>query len=180
MIKNFSLTYRVLFLSLAMVGLYGCESRVENAEAKMQEIRNQPPLPVEPPPTFAPVPNYNYAGYQLKSPFVPSSIANELRVMAGKRVYPNLSRPSQPLENYTLEQLLMKGSMRNQAGNIVALIRTPDGEIEQVQKGSYMGKNHGRIVAIDPNQIALIEIVPDGQDGYIERPRTLILHGDAR
>jgi type IV pilus assembly protein PilP len=41
-----------------------------------------------------------------------------------------------------------------------------------------MGKNHGRIVAINPNQISLLEIVPDGQDGYIERPRTLILHGE--
>lgn len=174
-----SLLHKVVLVAL-VAGLMGCESRVENAASKMQEIRNQPPLPVEPPPTFVPVPNYSYAGYHSKSPFVPASIANELKVMAGKRVYPNLARPLQPLESYTLEQLFMKGTMRNATGTIVALIRTPDGGLEQVQKGSYMGKNHGRIVDIQPNQIALVEIVPDGQDGYIERPRTLILHGDAR
>ena len=74
----------------------------------------------------------------------------------------------------------MKGTLRNASGNIVALIRTPEGQIEQVQKGSYMGKNHGRVIEITPSQIALSEIVPDGQDGYIERPRNLVLHGDAK
>ena len=156
----------------------GCESRTDQATMKLQEIRNQPPLPVQPPPEFTPVPNYNYSGYQSKSPFIPSSLDSELKIMAGKRVYPNLSRPLQPLEAYSLEQLFMKGVMRN-AGDIVALIQTPDGELEQVQRGSYMGQNHGRIVTITANQIELLEIVPDGQDGYIERPRTLILHSGA-
>lgn len=156
--------------------LTGCEVRTEQVEVKMQEIRNQQPLPVEPPPEFTPVPSYSYAGYQIKSPFIPTSLDSELKVMAGKRVYPNLSRPLQPLENYALEALIMKGTMRNTAGNIVALIRTPDGELERVESGSYMGQNHGRIVKITPNQIDLLEIVPDGQDGYIERPRILILH----
>ena len=156
--------------------LTGCESRTDQATVKMQEIRNQPPLPIEPPPEFTPVPNYNYAGYQIKSPFIPTSLDTELKVMAGKRVYPNLSRPLQPLESYALEVLIMKGTMRSSAGKIIALIRTPEGELERVENGSYMGQNHGRIVKITPNQIDLLEIVPDGQDGYIERPRTLILH----
>ncbi|OUY06574.1 pilus assembly protein PilP [Acinetobacter populi] len=168
-----------LFGFVALV-LAGCESRTENAMLKMQEIRNQPPLPVEPPPTFTPVPSYSYSSFQLKSPFVPTSIANELKVMSGKRVYPNLSRPLQPLESYALEELFMKGTMRGASGKIIALVRTPDGEIEQVQKGSYMGKNHGRIVGITPNEISLIEVVPDGQDGFIERPRNLVLYGNAQ
>ena len=171
--KHLGQTGLALFL---VVSLAGCESRTDNVDAKMQEIRNQAPLPVDPPPEFTPVPNYSYAGYQIKSPFIPTSLDAEMKVMAGKRVYPNLSRPLQPLENYALEVLIMKGTMRNTAGSIVALIRTPDGELEQVEKGSYLGQNHGRIVTITPNQIELLEIVPDGQDGYIERPRTLILH----
>ncbi len=173
-----SLKYSVILATTIV--LVGCESRIDNAEMKMQEIRNQAPLPVEPPPVFTPIPSYAYSSFQLKNPFVPTSIANELRVMAGKRVYPNLSRPLQPLESFALEELLMKGTMRNISGGIVALIRSPDGEIQQVQKGSYMGKNHGRIVDINPSQISLVEIVPDGQDGYIERPRTLVLHGEAQ
>ena len=168
--------YAAILLSLFFVG---CESRTDQVQSKMQEIRNQAPMPVQPSPAFTPVPSYSYGSYNVKSPFVPTSLADELRVMAGKRVYPNLSRPQQLLENYALEELIMKGTMRDASGNVVALIRTPEGELERVQRGSYMGQNHGRIIKINPNQIELTEIVPDGQDGYIERPRTLVLHGGA-
>lgn len=180
MMNNLSLCKKALILSSVAVFMVGCESRVEQAEQKMAQIRQESPLAVTPPPVFTPVPTFVYDAYQLKSPFVPTSIANELKVMAGKRVYPNLNRPLQPLENYALEELLMKGTMRNAAGKLVALIRTPDGQIDQVQVGNYMGKNYGRIVRITTNQIELVEVVPDGQDGYIERPRTLILYGDAQ
>lgn len=176
MIKKIGFKFALISVAVALAG---CESRTDQVQVKLQEIRNQAPLPIQPPPTFTPVPNYSYGGYQLKSPFIPTSLADELKVRAGKRVYPNLSRPLQPLESYALEELIMKGTMRDAAGNIVALIKTPDGELEKVQKGSYMGQNHGRIITINPNQMELLEIVPDGQDGYIERPRTLVLHGGA-
>ena len=172
------MSYKLMLLPALLV-LVGCESRTADVEVKMQEIRNQQPLPIQPEPVFAPVPSYSYGGYQTKSPFVPTSIANELRERAGKRVYPNLSRPKQPLEDFTLEELVFKGIMKNSAHGIVALVQTPLGELVQVQRGSYMGQNQGRIVAIAPNKIDLVEIVPDGQDGYIERPRTLILHSGA-
>jgi type IV pilus assembly protein PilP len=38
-----------------------------------------------------------------------------------------------------------------------------------------MGKNHGRIVAIDERQIDVTEIVPTGDGGWIERPQTLTM-----
>ena len=41
---------------------------------------------------------------------MPSSLAAELKIMAGKRVYPNFSRAPQPLESYALEALNMKGA----------------------------------------------------------------------
>ena len=97
--------------------------------------------------------------------------------MAGKRVYPNLNRQSQPLESYALEALNMKGSMRGKQNDTIALIQTPDGQIERVQVGSYLGMNQGRIIKINPTQIDLVEIVPDGREGYVERPRTLVLIG---
>ena len=90
---------------------------------------------------------------------------------------PSFNRQPQPLESYALESLNMKGSMRSQNGKILALIQTPDGQVERVQVGSYMGMNQGRIVGISPTQIDLVEIVPDGRDGYVERPRTLVLIG---
>jgi type IV pilus assembly protein PilP len=73
----------------------------------------------------------------------------------------------------------MKGSLLNQAGKIMALIQTPDGQVERVQVGNYMGLNQGRIVKITPTQIDVVEIIPDGREGYVERPRSLILIGPA-
>ena len=69
----------------------------------------------------------------------------------------------------------MKGSMRNSRGQVMALIQTPDHQIERVQVGNYIGMNQGRITHIGPTQIDLVEIVPDGREGYVERPRTLVL-----
>ncbi|MFW1858049.1 pilus assembly protein PilP [Acinetobacter defluvii] len=163
-------------ISLAAL-LVGCDSRIDAVNQQMAAIRSQPPLPIEPAPTFDPVPSFNYSAQQLRSPFLPSSLANELKIMSGKRVYPNFSRQSQPLESYALETLSFKGSMKSNNGQIVGLIQTPDKEVERVQTGNYLGMNQGRIISITPTRIDLLEIVPDGRDGYIERPRSLVLIG---
>jgi len=170
---------KIAFALMFGLVLVGCDSRIDAVNAEMAKIRSEKPLSIEPAPVFTPAPMFNYAAHQLKSPFLPSSLAAELKIMAGKRVYPNLSRPQQPLESYALETLNMKGSMRSQTGQIMALIQTPDGEIERVQVGNYMGMNHGRIVSIGPTQIDLVEIIPDGREGYVERPRSLVLIGPA-
>ena len=172
--------YKLLLCFFIGMSLIGCDSRIDAVNQQMAEIRNQPPLPIEPAPIFIPVPLFNYAAHQLKSPFMPSSLAAELKIMAGTRVYPNFNRQPQPVESYAVESLIMKGSMRGQSNDTIALIQTPDGQIERVQVGSYLGMNQGRIIKISPTQIDLVEIVPDGREGYVERPRTLVLIGPAQ
>jgi type IV pilus assembly protein PilP len=167
-----------MFVMLGVV-LTGCESRIDVVNQEMVNIRNQQPIAIEPAPDFVPVESFNYAAQQLRSPFMPGSLASELKINAGKRVYPNLNRQLQPLESYPIENLNLKGSLRNQSGQIMALIQTPDGQIERVQVGSYMGLNHGRIIKITPTQIDVMEIIPDGREGFVERPRSLILIGPA-
>ncbi|APU47530.1 pilus assembly protein PilP [Acinetobacter junii] len=170
---------KLLFSFMAGLVLVGCDSKIDAVNQKMAEIRNEPTLPIEPAPVFSPVPLFNYSAHQLKSPFMPSSLAAELKIMAGKQVYPNFNRQPQPLESYALESLNMKGSMRGKTNETIALIQTPDRQIERVQVGNYLGMNQGRVVKISPTQIDLVEIVPDGRDGYVERPRTLVLIGMA-
>lgn len=162
---------------IIVVSLIGCDSRIDAVNQEMANIRSQQPLPIEAAPVFAPVPSFNYSAQQLRSPFMPGSLANELKIMSGKRVYPNFSRQAQPLESYAIETLNMKGSMKGNDGQVIALIQTPDGQIERVQRGNYLGVNQGRIVDISPTRIDLIEIVPDGREAYIERPRSLVLLG---
>ncbi len=173
--KLVKFSYSLLFV----IALVGCDSRIDAVNQEMANIRNQAPIAIEPAPVFDAVPTFSYSAFQLRSPFLPSTLANELKIMSGKKVYPNLSRQVQELEKYELESLNFKGSMKGASGKTLALIQTPDGEIERVQLGSYMGMNKGRVVTITPTRIDLLEIVPDGREGYIERPRSLVLLGPA-
>ena len=162
-------------IALSTLSLAGCSSRVDVVNGRMQEIRNQPAQPISPAPVFLPVPSFGYSAQQLRSPFLPDSLAMELKVMAGKRVQPDLARPPQFLEQFPIESLLMKGTMKNVKGSLYALIQAPEGGVVRVEKGNYMGKNYGRIVDISQSQITVIEIVPDGRDGFVERPRNLVM-----
>jgi type IV pilus assembly protein PilP len=47
--------------------------------------------------------------------------------------------------------------------------------VHKVQPGNYLGQNDGKVTEISGNKISLIEIIPDGLGGYIERPATLAL-----
>jgi type IV pilus assembly protein PilP len=42
--------------------------------------------------------------------------------------------------------------------------------------GNRMGQNDGRVTDITPNKISLVELVPDGLGGYIERPAAMALN----
>lgn len=159
----------------ACIGLVGCSSKMDDVNTRMKQIQAEPPIPVPPPPVFLPVPTFGYAAQQLRSPFMPPSLAQELTIMAGKKVMPDLARPPQYLEQFPLEALRMRGTLRNPTGPIYALVESPDGAVMRVQVGNYMGKNFGRITAITTSQISVVEIVPDGQDGFVERPRNLVM-----
>jgi type IV pilus assembly protein PilP len=45
--------------------------------------------------------------------------------------------------------------------------------VHRVVVGNYLGQADGRINSISPSKITLVEIVPDGLGGYIERPAAL-------
>jgi type IV pilus assembly protein PilP len=155
--------------------LNGCSSRIDEASAEMKKIHAEPTLPIPPAPIFLPVPTFTYAAQSLRSPFLPSSLAEELKVMVGKHVMPDLSRPPQFLEQFPIESLHMRGTLHNIKGPLYALVEDPNGGVMRVQVGNYVGKNYGRIIGITPTQINVDEVVPDGKDGFVERPRSLIM-----
>ena len=80
---------------------------------------------------------------------MPSSLAAELKIMAGNG-FIRISHVRRNHSKVMHEALNMKGSMRNNRGQILALIQTPDQQIERVQVGNYMGMNQGRITHISP------------------------------
>ena len=59
--------------------------------------------------------------------------------------------------------------------NFYGLVQSKDGLVHKVQPGNYLGQNDGKVTEITGSRISLVEIIPDGLGGYIERPASLAL-----
>lgn len=155
--------------------LTGCSASFEDVQSQMEAIRQKPRGKVEPPPEFTPMPTFTYAAHQLRSPFAPPVSAEQMLLNSGKKVEPDLNRPQEYLERFNLEALRFRGTLQRPTGPLYALIEDSNGGVQRVRVGSYMGKNQGKVVDISPTQISIVEVVPDGRDGWVERPRSLTL-----
>jgi len=170
---------RLLCLLLLAPGLLSCADRsFSDLDAFMAEKRARPGGVIEPIPTFKAYDAFAYAATTLRSPFDrPVDIRQLAALSARVALRPDDNRPKEYLERFTLDSLLMVGSLER-GGQDWTLIRDPDGGIHRVQVGNFLGRDHGRIVAMGNTFIAVIEIVPDGtEDGWVERPRTIELSG---
>ena len=87
---------------------------------------------------------------------------------------PDLNRPKEPLESFSLETLKMVGAL-SRKGLIHAVIKTPDNAIYHVKKGNYIGQNFGLVTQISDSEVTLREIVQDSAGDWSERISTLIL-----
>jgi len=169
--------YVSVFLIATSVGvLSGCSTGFDEIKARMDAIRKQPRGRVEPPPEFTPLPSFTYAAHQLRSPFTPPETEMMIKVRQGdKPVMPDFSLPQEFLEKFNLEALRMRGTLQRPGSVLYGLIEDGEGGVQRVKIGNYVGKNHGRITEITQSQINLIEIVPDGRDGWVERPRSIVM-----
>ncbi|MGJ8688366.1 MAG: pilus assembly protein PilP [Gammaproteobacteria bacterium] len=131
--------------------------------------------PVEPMPQFLPYEAFTYSAASMRSPFdVPVMAGTNVAETPITQVRPDFDRTPQPLEVFALSNLNMVG-MITRANAIIALVQDENGKIHRVGVGTYMGRNHGRVNTVTQSVIELIEIVPSGDGGWVERPRTLAI-----
>jgi type IV pilus assembly protein PilP len=167
---------RALSIAMLLVVLAGCNSGDDfsDLDAYLNEMRLRAPGKIEPTPTFRSYPTFTYNAANLRSPF-----SRQVRIdLAGQKhgsrnVKPDPSRVKQYLEGFNIEQFEMVGTISNAAGSF-ALLRGAGG-VHRLKVGDYLGRNEGRIVAISSAQVDVVEIVPDGQGAWLERPRTIPL-----
>ncbi len=171
-----SVVRTIAVCALMALGLSACSSSFDDVRAQMDAIKQKPRGKVDPPPEFTPMPTFTYAAHQLRSPFAPPLTQEQIDLSNAKKVEPDLARSQEYLERFNLESLRMRGTLARPGGSLFALIEDADGGVQRVKVGAYLGKNHGRIVDINPSQVSIIEIVPDGRDGWVERPRSLVLN----
>lgn len=143
----------------------------------MAETRAKPRGHVDPLPEFQAYEAFSYSAADRRSPFEPP-IDVQLTMVDQEPVSdiePDLDRPKEVLENYGLNELTMVGTLSGAEGDLFALVRDAEGGVHRVRAGNYMGKNYGRIIGVSESRVELIEIVPNGQGGWVERPRSLSL-----
>lgn len=171
-----SMHKRVLGFALALpIVLAGCsDGSFVDLQAFMEETRMRPAGNIEPLPRFAPYEAFTYSATSLRSPFQPPiRIDLSQRERGSQDLKPDEDRVKQFLEGFNIEGFEMVGVMSNQDG-MQALVRGA-GSVHRVRMGDYLGRNHGRIASIEEGRVDVVEIVPDGEGGWLERPRTLSL-----
>ncbi|AQZ35285.1 type 4a pilus biogenesis lipoprotein PilP [Pseudomonas chengduensis] len=140
----------------------------------MDEVRAKPKGAIEPLPTFQPYESFTYRAASLRSPFQPPvKIDVVTRQKGAPEIKPDESRVKQFLEGFNIETFEMVGTLRNDH-QLFALVNGAGG-VHRVKVGDFLGRNHGKILVIDDSKIDVMEIVPDGEGGWLERPRSLSL-----
>jgi type IV pilus assembly protein PilP len=158
-------------VSIAVLSLGGCGNDLDELQQKVVEIKSRPGERIEPLPEIKPYAAFAYSAASMRSPFVPSAPA---RSDVASAIRPDVKRAREFLEQFPLDTMRMVGTLQLQGRNY-GLVQGKDGLVHRVLPGNFMGQNDGRIIGITNTRISVIEIVPDGLGGYIERPAALAL-----
>jgi type IV pilus assembly protein PilP len=162
----------IVFATLAMIGgLAACSGQGDLrewvAQVKARKGAPLPPLPVVK--TFE---SFIYQDQDRRDPFEPAPPEAGSQNAAGP--HPDQNRPREPLEAFPLDSLKMVGTIGTR-GNIEALVKDPQGVIYQVRVGEYMGQNYGHVTQVTAGEIDLVELVPNGSGGWMERDASVAL-----
>lgn len=170
-------------LSLLVIAatLSGCgvSSGTQDLKSFVDEVMNQPRGVIEPLPVFEPYEAFSYSATGLRSPFdLPVNLEEVVKQTTPESdIQPDLIRSKEQLEQYSFGSFSMVGTIKLEDDQLWALISVPDSGIHKVKEGYYMGQNHGKVIRVSSQRIDVIEIVPNGVGGWLERPRSLVLAG---
>jgi type IV pilus assembly protein PilP len=160
-----------LFACVLYTSLVACSSADNDLSRFIEETKKEPGGHVEPLPEVKPYETFVYAAQSMRSPFQPGGAGGPNA--AGLR--PDSKRNREFLEQFSLDTLKMVGTLKL-SGQMYGLVQTKDGLVHRVSPGNYVGQADGKITDISTSKINVIEIVPDGLGGYMERRASLGLN----
>jgi type IV pilus assembly protein PilP len=156
---------------LALFALGGCARGTGDLVAKIEEVKARKGAPLDPLPVLKTFETFEYNAQEMRDPFSPS-VEAENESANGPR--PDVNRQKEELERYPLDALDMVGTL-GLGTDSTALVKDPDGVIHQIRPDNYLGQNFGRVTAIYEDRIELVELIPNGVGGWIERPASISL-----
>lgn len=160
-------------ISILILSACSSSSDQQDLQDFMAETKRRPQGQIEPLPPFKPYQPFAYSAMTLRSPFErPAPVEKETK--GGRTVEPDLTREKEYLEGFNIVGLSMVGTL-SQSGKLWALIDDGQGKVTPVTVGNYMGKSFGKIISTDKTQLEIMEIIADGSNGWVERPRIIKL-----
>lgn len=174
---NESLRIRAFGAAVLLLALAGCSRGITstpgdapNLEKWVADVRARPATPLDPLPVMQQFETFEYSAQGLRDPFSDAWANPE----GNGALRPDPNRRKEPLEAFPLDSLDMVGTIGNGAA-MVALVMGPDKVTYRVRPGVYLGQSDGRVTSVREDGIELIELVPDGAGGWLERPASLAL-----
>jgi type IV pilus assembly protein PilP len=161
-----------VILAVAFV-LVGCTKGMSDLRSWVAQEKAKKGAPIEPLPVIKTFETFKYDDQNLRDPFSPSTVElDNNHSTSGPR--PDADRAKEPLELFALDSLKMVGTV-GVGANMEVLIKDPGGVIHRVHTNEYMGQNYGHITAISEDHIDLVELVSNGNGGWMERPASIAL-----
>ena len=160
----------VLAAVAGLLLLAGCSSDPKEVEAWVEEVKARPAPPLEPLPVMKQFETFEYAAQDLRDPFSAPSPDRDQGGSGG----PDPNRRKEALEAYPLDSLDMVGTI-GAGGSLLGLLMAPDKVTYRVRPGNYLGQNDGKITAVYEDRIEIVELVPDGAGGWLERQAKIAL-----
>jgi type IV pilus assembly protein PilP len=168
-----------LLLLFSLLASCGVTSGTSDLKAFVDDVMSQPRGVIEPLPVFEPYEAFSYSATGLRSPFdLPVNLDDVIKQTTPESdIQPDLDRSKEQLEQYSFGSFSMVGTIKREEDQLWALVSVPDSGIHKVKEGYYVGQNHGKVIRVSQQRIDIIEIVPNGVGGWLERPRSLVLAG---
>ena len=159
----------VLLMAGCARGITSSPGDAPNLEKWVADVQARPAPALEPLPVMQQFETFEYAAQTLRDPFSDAWSNSD-----GGGLRPDPNRRKETLEQYPLDSLDMVGTIGKGAG-LIALVMAPDKVTYRVRPGAYLGQSDGRITGVQEDRIELVELVPDGAGGWLERPASIAL-----
>lgn len=158
---------------LAALVLSGCTAGRRDLEDWVAAEKAKKGAPIEPLPTVKTFETFEYKDQEMRDPFSPSAEeARDDSVGTGPR--PDDGRVKEALESFPLDGLAMVGTI-GVGDALEGLVKDPDGVVHRVRQGNYLGQNYGKITLIAEDRVEVVELVPNGAGGWMERQASIAL-----
>lgn len=163
---------RFLLLIALLILVSACGGNRADLEQWVAQEKAKRGAPLPPVPVIKTFESFEYRDQDLRDPFGASKAEQEQASTDGP--HPDENRTREILELYPLDGLKMMGTLGT-GRNMEALIQDPDRIIHRIRAGNYVGQNFGRVVALSEGRIDIVELVPNGSGGWIERQASMAL-----